>query len=93
MAKDLQDAYLLTYHQPESEAGACWRAIQVVVLGANKPMRVRARTGYQPSEESTLGIGGNPVKNGKLVREAFRIPSAHSDGGIAEKGAAASFRF
>jgi VWFA-related protein len=48
IAKDLQDAYLLTYHQPEAEAGAPWRAIQVVVLGANKPMRVRARTGYQP---------------------------------------------
>ena len=48
MAKDLQDAYLSTYRQPESEAGASWRAIQVVVLGANKPMRVRARTGYQP---------------------------------------------
>jgi VWFA-related protein len=48
IAKDLQDAYLLTYRQPELEAGAPWRAIQVVVLGANKPMRVRARTGYQP---------------------------------------------
>ncbi len=48
IAKDLQDAYLLAYRQPEVPPGTPWRAIQVVVQNGEKSVKVRARTGYQP---------------------------------------------
>jgi Ca-activated chloride channel family protein len=48
IAKDLQNAYLLAYRQPEAQPGTPWRAIQVVVQTGEKSMKVRARTGYQP---------------------------------------------
>ena len=45
---NLQSAYLLAFQAPAEDKTASWHQLQVVVKDAQKPVRVRARTGYSP---------------------------------------------
>lgn len=46
ISHDLQNAYLLAFPAPSEQSAAAWHELQVLVRGTEKPLRVRARTGY-----------------------------------------------
>jgi Ca-activated chloride channel family protein len=46
IAGDLQSGYLLAFNPPAEEKPPLWHEIQIVVKNTQKPLTVRARTGY-----------------------------------------------
>ncbi len=46
IARDLQSGYLLAFKAPVEDNATAWHELQVLITGAEKGLRVRARTGY-----------------------------------------------